>query len=139
MIKIPLPTMNSRAAKIKLKKHLDRNKADENFVITEGLALYWWRIINRAAFGGKMKTPIRFDIKPDRTMRDCWGECKGYDAGEVKISVNETIVNRELLIATITHEMIHQWQWENFNKMNHTDSHYRRLSRKFKKEFGIGI
>ena len=128
--------MDSRAAKTKLKKHLDKYKADENFVITETLALYWWRVINRAAFNGKMETPKYFDI---RGMRGYWGECQGYITGEVKISVNEAILNRELLIATIAHEMVHQWQWENYKKMNHTDSHYRRWSRKFKKEFGIGI
>ena len=121
--------MNSRAAKKKLKLHLKKYKADENFVITESLVAYWCRVINRAVFQGKVDVH-KIQI---RGMRKFWGECDGWTIG-----INEQITNRELLISTIAHEMVHQWQWDNFGKMNHADT-YLEWKKKFKKEFKIDL
>ncbi len=140
--------MNCLAARKKLKRHVDKQKAarkklkiekyktDEDFVITESLVAYWWRIINRAAFQGRMEQP-EIAVKK---LRGKWGECTGhYKDGSVVIDISEEIRNRELLISIIAHEMVHQWQWKyRSNKMSHGDT-FTAWKQWFKDKFGILI
>lgn len=120
-------------AKKKLKRHLERYANDPSFEVTDKKVTYWFNVINKAAFSEKLSRPT-FIIK---ALKGAWGMCT-IDKDSVEISIDNDISSRELFIATIAHEMVHQWQHLNENKMSHTGS-YLTWKRKFKKKFDIRL
>jgi predicted metal-dependent hydrolase len=120
-------------AKKKLKAHLDRYIHEEEFTITERKVLYWFGVINRALFGGNLPLP-KFEIK---NMKSNWGECVIHDNTDLAtIRINAGIDSRNLFVATLAHEMVHQWQHINENRMSHATS-YLMWKREVKKKFNI--
>lgn len=109
--------LTASAAKSKLKSHVARYKHDQGFEVTERHILYWFGVINRAAFRNKLEQP-KFVI---RRMRGAWGFCEGYK-GKVVITLSSKIDNRELFLATLAHEMVHQYQYVTEDKITHTGS-----------------
>ncbi len=126
----------SKNAKKKIKTHLAKNEnSKSDFVLTESIAWYWWRIINMAEFSNKLLPPKRIEIKKTRGI---WGVCTGRAKGHVIISISPAIQNRRLFIATLIHEMVHQYEWQNNEALNHS-TNFINWKRYFKKKFGIII
>lgn len=111
--------LTSSAAKKKVKAHVKRYRNNDGFQFTDRHIIYWFGIINRAAFRNRLPVP---DFKI-RRLRGAWGLCEGDNGNEIVISINETIDNRELFIATLAHEMVHQYQYLYLGgTMNHKES-----------------
>ena len=121
-------------AKERLKSHVAKCGKDNDFFVNENLVLYWFHIINKAAFKGKLPVPkLEF-----RKLRGKWGLCTEIiDGNNCVIAVSSDIDSRELLIGTISHELVHQWQ-HLFEKseMTHAGS-FIKWKKYFKKHFGI--
>ena len=125
------------AAKKKLKTHLKNHlgKNSRYFHPTEAMAWYWWRVINKAAFKNELPYPSEIAIK---NLRGAWGTCLGKTrTNECIICISTNIKSRKLFIATIAHEMVHQWQFH-FGKgtLDHGLS-YKDWDRYFRSHFGI--
>jgi len=131
--KKPAPSV---AAKKKIRNHIERNQTD--CTVTPQLIAYWWRIINMAVFQGKLSQP-KFTLNPPR---DSWGIFRVYPipgSGEwLNIAVSPNINNKSLLLSTIAHEMIHQWQYERHGMTNHRET-YRQWKAYFLKQFNIKV
>lgn len=125
-------------AKKKLNGHLKGKTATCYFTPTESVAWYWWRVINKAAFKNKLPYPEEIVI---RKLRGAWGLCNGktkngYDSCIITLTTD--IKDRKMFIATVAHEMVHQWQWHTRRNFDHTTS-FRGWSSYFKRNFGIVI
>lgn len=125
---------DSVAAKMKIVTHLEKYRND-NFEVTDNKVLYWWKIINKAAFNNRLDQPLIVI----RKLRGAWGICdvKGRE-NNLTITVNESINSRDLFISTIAHEMVHQWQWKKNQNMHHSYN-FIKWKRYFKKHYGIVI
>lgn len=131
------PVKNDREivikAKRKLKFHLDRYAHEDEFVVTERKAKYWFSVINKAMFDNKLPKPIKWDLK---NLRGCWGRCSGGEGAEVTIGISTQIDSRGLFLATLAHEMVHAWELDSKGEMSHGKV-YLKWKRLFKKKFNI--
>lgn len=126
--------MTSSAAKKKVKAHVNRYKNENDFQFTYRHVIYWFGIINRAAFKNKLPLP-KFKIK---RMRNTWGWCIASESSMV-IKINENINSRSLFLSTLGHEMTHQYQYMfEGGIMNHKES-FKIWKRFFKKHMKIDI
>lgn len=84
-----------------------------------------YNILNECLFDGKLKKPYII-IRP---MREAWGLCEGeiytgqdrfnYDPVCHRIILNDQFPNRKFFLEVLAHEMIHQYQCEFQNRMDH--------------------
>lgn len=81
-------------------------------------------VINNCIFGGKLSRP-KIVI---RSLEDAWGLCHGnLDDGRYpsfkpccdQIVLNTSFYNWRHFIEVLAHEMVHQYQIEQYNKLNH--------------------
>ena len=114
-------------AKKKLKDHIDKTPVTSLFTPTETVVWYWWHVVNKAVFNNELPHPII----TVRKLRGAWGNCNGQN-----ITISTTITNRHLFIATIAHEMCHQYLYQTLGKLNHGES-FLKWKRYFKQTYGI--
>jgi len=84
-----------------------------------------YNILNECLFEGKLKKP-HIIIRP---MRDAWALCEGdiytgedrWENSPVchRIIINDQFPNRKFFLEVLAHEMIHQYQCEIQNRMDH--------------------
>jgi hypothetical protein len=84
-----------------------------------------YNILNECLFDGKLKKPYIIT----RPMRDAWGVCEGdiftgndrWENDPVchRIVINDQFPNRKFFLEVLAHEMIHQYQCEVQNRMDH--------------------
>lgn len=84
-----------------------------------------YNILNDCLFGGNLKKPYIMI----RNMRDAWALCEGdvytggdrfdYDPVCHRIILNDQFPNRRFFLEVLAHEMIHQYQCEVQNRMDH--------------------
>lgn len=128
MLKKPKVVSRTVVAKKKLKDHISKIvPLSCQFTPTESVAWYWWHVINKAAFKNALPPP-EITI---RKLRGAWGNCNGEN-----ITISTNITNKKLFIATVAHEMVHQWQFHYGAKLNHGNV-FRDWDIYFKKTFGI--
>lgn len=120
-------------AKRKLKSHLSRYAHEEEFVVTERKAKYWFNVINKAMFDNKLPKPIKWELK---NLRGCWGKCSCEGDVGVAIGISTQIDSRGLFLATLAHEMVHAWEMDTRGEMSHGKV-YLKWKRLFKKKFNI--
>ena len=122
-------TVISKIAKKKLKEHIRKPVTTiREFTPTESVAWYWRHVINKAAFNSALPYPI-IAIKK---LRGAWGNCDGKT-----INISTNITNKKFFIATVAHEMVHQWQFHfGAGKLNHGNV-FRDWDVYFRKNFGI--
>lgn len=126
------------AAKRKLKGHLYKTSCSSNdFTPTESVVWYWWHVINKAAFSNSLPYPSEIVVKK---LRGAWGTCHcdtTFGKPWSIISISTDITDRKMFIATVAHEMVHQWQYHfGDGKLNH-GSVFKDWNFYFKKNFGI--
>lgn len=112
----------------KVKNHIEKRGKHTTFEITEGVLLYWWKLINIAVFDNALPQPKAFII---REMRDAWGQAEPCDkTNNTTFYIDPRIDTREALICILAHEMVHQWQhWARTNvpkdsRMSHGKTFY---------------
>lgn len=91
------------------------------FQVTPSLVLYWWRILNEAIFDGQLKPPHKVYIRKF-VRQDIWGTCQGWGASKllpVVFEMKEEYDDKEMFIAVLAHEMVHQWEQQTFGRMTH--------------------
>lgn len=83
-----------------------------------------YNAVNNAVFDGKLVRPKL--VVRDYTKRNMWGECEGWLKGSrwgapytSVIRIERQFPNLKKLIAAVAHEMVHQWEWENYGVMTH--------------------
>ena len=76
-----------------------------------------FRSINRSIFNNELKMPSFRLVY----SKEFWGECRGdiNDQSRVLIKMNKSFLSRRLFINTLAHEMVHQWEWLNYENMTH--------------------
>lgn len=125
-------------AKKKLKSHIEKYGKDHDFVINESIVLYWFHVINKAAFRNKLPIP-KWEF---RKMRGSWGECRedSFKDGVCTcvIAFSTDINSRDLMIGTIAHELVHLYTATFENKMSHSGS-FLKWKRYFKKHLKISL
>ena len=99
----------------RVKRHIKSRGASSDFEITESFCLYWWKLLNESIFDGKLKPPVRFEIRNFRN--NIAGYWKPYGKGDKNtrrsiIGINSSITGRKTFLDVLVHEMVHQWEWE---------------------------
>ena len=118
------------AAQKQLKSHVIR-RGNCGLEVTESLVYYWFHIINKAAFKDQVNRPIVVV----RGMRGYSGWCRIKLVGPT-IELASKAKNRKTFIATVAHEMVHLWQWQNEYELDHGQN-FTYWKRHFKKQFGL--
>ncbi len=116
----------------KIRNHLEK-RSNHTVKPTERIIRYWWQVCNVALFDNKLYPPtISFTPK----LKE-WGYCT-IDGEEIEIGICPTIGTRGLLLATLIHEMVHQWEQQNYGWMGHGKK-YRKWTVRIKKTLGLDI
>lgn len=125
-------------ARVKLRKLVNAENPQGSFNPTPLQISRAYNILNDCLFDGKLKKPA-ITIKP---MRDAWGLCEGdiyigqdrfyNDPICHKIVISDQFPNRKFFIEVLAHEMIHQYQCEFQNRMDHGQTFWE-WEEKFKK------
>lgn len=110
------------AARKRILKHLEKRGDDSSFTVTPDLVLYWWKLLNKAVFNDQLLTPRKIIC---RRFHDDWGWCIPLSKkGNVHIGINSEHHDRKHFLETLSHEMVHQWQWTKVGEMTHGKSFY---------------
>jgi hypothetical protein len=123
------------AAKQHFKSHIAKGHSS-NVEITESLVVYWFHIINSAAFKNALPTPDKIVV---RRLKGAWGLCVGSSrTNNCVITISPKIETKSFLLATIAHEMVHQYQWIYRQDINHGRV-FKDWKEFFRKNFSITI
>ncbi len=106
--------MTSKEALERIRDHLDKRSGHSVF-LTERMARRWWNLCNVALFENKLYPPSHILVVPDKD----WGYCSVGPAKEITIAINSEIQKRGTFLATLIHEMVHQWEQETYGVMGH--------------------
>ena len=106
--------MTKNKAQERIRSHLDR-RSNHSVALTERMTRFWWNLCNVALFENKLYPPSQILIKP---IKD-WGYCSSNSENEIDIAVSSEIKTRGAFLATLIHEMVHQWEQENYGRMRH--------------------
>lgn len=104
--------------KSKLVRELRKDAPKAKYAPTIGEAKLWFRIINREVFNGEVQ---EFDEIEIRRRHGCWGECEGRHRPHkhCRLSLNHHMLSKKHFITVLAHEMVHNWEWMNFDRMTH--------------------
>lgn len=128
--------MTSDEARRKIKQHIVR-RGNEYVHLTPHFVLYWWRICNKALFGGKLALPKNIIIKNFKD--DVYGYCEsGTSNPSVVLGIQAGIDSRRCFMTVLVHEMVHQWQHQEHGRMSHGKTFYAWESR-VKRYLGLNL
>ena len=102
--------MNASDARNKIVSYIGRRG---DFKVSSKRAKYWFKVLNVAVFDSELTVP-EFDI---RALNGNVGLC--HHDGTTTITISTRIQDKELFIATLAHEMVHQYQQDTECKMHH--------------------
>jgi hypothetical protein len=112
-------------ARAKLKRLVDADNIQFGYSPTYAQATRAYNIINYCVFDGALKKPTIII----RTMNLAWGICEGdlytgadrfiHDPVCHRIVLNTSFPSRKFFVEVLAHEMIHQYQCEHLNRMDH--------------------
>lgn len=76
-----------------------------------------FRNINRNVFNNELRMPNFRLVKSE----EFWGECSGDidDPARCLIKINKSFPSKRLFVFALAHEMVHQWEWLNYENMTH--------------------
>lgn len=114
--------MDSRA---KLRRLVTVDNVKVEYIPTYLQVVRTYNILNSCIFGNRLKKPHIII----RNMRDTWALCEGdvytgHDRFENdpvchRIIVNDRWPSRKFFVEVLAHEMIHQYQCDHQNRMDH--------------------
>lgn len=100
--------------------HLEK-RGDEPVTVTPDIVRYWCRVLNFAVFDGIMPLPHKIVCREFKNGFVGW--CEGHNySKDVDIGIKTSLPSRRLMISTIVHEMVHQWQWIHTRTITHGQS-----------------
>lgn len=112
-------------ARAKLRRLVDVEACATTYRPTYGQAVRVYNILNSCIFGDKLKKP-HIVI---RGMRDSWALCEGdlytgedrfiHDPICHRIILADQFPSRKFFVEVLAHEMVHQYQCEHLNRMDH--------------------
>lgn len=109
--------------KVKFRRFIDQaDEQDCTFYPSMNQVTRAYNIINHCIFNDQLtKPPIYF-----RRLRDAWGLCNGHliDESNLEPQCNSIILrdrfpSKRRFIEVLAHEMVHQYQVEYLNRMDH--------------------
>lgn len=83
---------------------------------------YWWARLNAELFDGKLLPPqLSYGSEPTPGYGSAEADGVTFPLGgeRVRIHIADTQTTRQAILATLGHEMIHQWQYQHGQTMNH--------------------
>lgn len=108
----------------RIRTHL-RKRGDTYCVVTESLVLHWWHLLNFAVFGSMLSPPKKIEIR--NFHEGTYGWCKPYGRktnGDVCLGIRREMDDRHTFLTVLSHEMVHQYQWQVDKKMTHGSTFY---------------
>lgn len=117
----------------KIRKHLDK-RSNHSVTPSKKMIYYWWKVCNVALFDNKLYPPV---IEISFTPITEWGYCSRVGK-EIEIGICPTIKTRGLFLATLIHEMVHQWEQQTYGWMGHGRK-YRKWVVRIKRTLGLDI
>ena len=108
--------------------------------LSPNVVKYWWRVINHACFDGKLTTPTFLIVE---TFTEDDSEFLGYceiieQTSQIVIGILRELPTREVFLTVLTHEMVHQWELENYNNVGH-GKRFNSWAMFMQKEIGISL
>ena len=125
--------MKKTEALEKVRSHLDK-RSNHSVIPTERMARHWWKLCNVALFEDKLYPPNQIIVEPIKE----WGYCVSTSKDELDIAITPEIGTRGVFLATLIHEMVHQWEQENFGRMGHGKRFFK-WKNKVEKQLGLDI
>lgn len=125
--------MTKTEALKKIRNHLDK-RSNHSVTPSKRMIYYWWKVCNVALFNNKLYPPV---IELSFTPIKEWGYCSAVGE-DIEIGICPTIKTRGLFLATLIHEMVHQWEQQNYDKMSHGKK-YHSWKVRIKKSIGLDI
>lgn len=108
---------------------------------TYSMVRYWWAKLNAEIFDGillKAQISVGSDPHTGFSADEVDGGCFPLGGERVRIHVSEKDMSKQMLIATIAHEMVHQLQYQHGIPMTHGDF-FQQWAVKVKTTTGITI
>jgi hypothetical protein len=89
---------------------------------TTRMLRHWWSRINAELFGGELlPAQITYGDEPTEgyTTEECDGVTFPLGGQRVRLHIASSQTTKAAVLATLAHEMIHQWQYQNDQPMTH--------------------
>ena len=131
--------MYIRKDNIILKTIRENKKHKKIYIPSKHAVTRWTNILNEEIFNNKIHPFKDIEI---RRRHGCHAEHIGWESGPFvygELSMNNWFWNKSEFIYTIAHEMIHQWQWMQFNKTNHGRSFMKWKDKLRKFDIPLGV
>jgi len=80
---------------------------------------YWWARLNEEVFHGELH-PCGLEVGSCADF-NAVGLCYPLDCGRVRLVLDPGLSTRAAVLATLAHEMIHQWQHQSGEPLTHGD------------------
>jgi predicted SprT family Zn-dependent metalloprotease len=111
-----------RAYLSKCRKRIKNASLDENtsIEVTERKVQLWFNIINAAIFNNRLPKFHEIEIGSYRTFHALC-EC---DDATYTLKIKSKFESRKRFIEVIAHEMIHLYEWVEYEKMSHGKNFY---------------
>ncbi len=101
-----------------IREHVSRH-AHEPVTPTLRMLRHWWGRLNVEVFDGLLH-PCQLTYGP-LEGEDVYGMCYPLEVERVRIHIDARADTRGCMLATLAHEMIHQWQHQHGLDMTHGD------------------
>lgn len=95
-------------------------RGHESVTITPRMLRYWWSRLNREVFSGEL-LPCQLTFGPSE-FKAVAGLCYPLEGGRVRIHLDPCNETRQGMLATLAHEMVHQYQHQHGFAMNHGET-----------------
>lgn len=90
------------------------------YVPSKKVVQYWFNLINLEIFHGELPKFKEIELSP---RRGYWGKCEGYDDNGIFywciLKLHDKFRSKHHFIEVLAHEMVHFYEWVNYNKMTH--------------------
>ena len=107
---------------LQIRKHVETRGHERNVIITKRMAKLWWNRLNKAVFNGMLHEP-RIDVLNVVSDVDTYGEHHAHEDDDgsryTVIRLKKKLDTRKVFLCTLVHEMVHQWEWEQFGRTTH--------------------
>lgn len=97
-----------------------KQRGHEPVAPTLRMLRHWWSRLNDEVFGGVL-LPCQLEVGPCSEHKAV-GLCYPLDCGRVRIVIDPSNATRAGMLATLAHEMVHQYQHQHSLPLTHGES-----------------
>lgn len=119
-------------------KYVDKRGHEPLPTVTPRMLRYWWGRLNRECFNGELKLPQLFFGPIPAEFGETMGLTWPLESGISRIHLGPLNDTRKSFLATLAHEMVHQWQHQNGLPLKHGHT-FTRWSRPIRRKTGLLI